>query len=172
MGTAELHTVMEAVATVLALVVGALALVRFYSHKSIPLLFVGTGFIGTGLLDGYHALVTSVFFSPFLPSGLPSLIPWSWIASRLFLSVMIWLSWLAWRWEAKPGAENQADDAVRSSFSLINERTIYSFAAILTFASFVFFAFVPLPRAYYPELVFHRPEEFLPAFFFALALVT
>jgi hypothetical protein len=107
MGTAELHTVMEAIATVLALVVGVLALVRFYSHKNIPLLFVGTGFIGTGLLDGYHALVTSAFFSPFLPSGLPSLIPWSWIASRLFLSVMIWLSWLAWRWEAKPGARSR-----------------------------------------------------------------
>ena len=37
--------------------------------------------------------------------------------------------------------------------------------------SFAFFAFAPLPRAYYPELVFHRPEEFLPALFFLAALV-
>jgi len=44
------------------------------------------GFFGAGLLDGYHALVTSEFFSAYLPSGLPSLIPWSWIASRVFMS--------------------------------------------------------------------------------------
>ena len=41
---------------------------------------------------------------------------------------------------------------------------------LLTLASFVFFAFVPLPRAYYPEFVFHRPEEFGPAILFAVAL--
>ena len=35
---------------------------------------------------------------------------------------------------------------------------------------FIFFAFVPLPRAYFPELIFHRPEEFVPAVFFLLAL--
>ena len=35
----------------------------------------------------------------------------------------------------------------------------------------MFFAYVPLPRAYYPELIFHRPEEFGPALFFLLALI-
>ena len=30
---------------------------------------------------------------------------------------------------------------------------------------------MPLPRAYYPEIIFHRPEEFVPALFFLLALV-
>ena len=48
---------------------------------------------------------------------------------------------------------------------------MYLTSAILTLASFLFFAFVPLPRAYYPEIIFHRPEEFLPAFFFLVALV-
>lgn len=32
-----------------------------------------------------------------LPSGLPSLVPWSWIASRVFLAIMMFLGWLAWR---------------------------------------------------------------------------
>ena len=95
-GTVELHTVMEVAATLLAATVGVIALVRFYSRKSNTYLFVGTGFLGTGLLDGYHALVTSKFFAPYLPSDLPSLIPWSWIASRQFLSIMLFMSWLAW----------------------------------------------------------------------------
>ncbi len=63
-GTAQLHTVMEVVATVLALFVGVLALLRYYSFKRGGLFFVGVAFIGTGLLDGYHAVVTSESFSP------------------------------------------------------------------------------------------------------------
>ena len=61
-GSTELHTIMETIATFLALVVGAMALVRFYSHKDDTFLFIGTGFLGTGLLDGYHMVVTSVLF--------------------------------------------------------------------------------------------------------------
>ncbi len=73
---------MESVATILALVIGAMALVRFYSRKNNTFLFIGTAFLGTALLDGYHAIVTSTYFVPFLPSGVAVLIPWSWVASR------------------------------------------------------------------------------------------
>ena len=61
-GSAELHTLMEVAATLLALLVGAMALVRFYSRKTNLFLFVGTGFLGTGFLDGYHGVVTSTWF--------------------------------------------------------------------------------------------------------------
>ena len=156
----ELHTVMESVATILALVIGAMALVRFYSHKNNTFLFIGTAFLGTALLDGYHAIVTSAYFAPFLPSGIAALIPWSWVASRLFLSVMLWLSWLAWRMEQRKGEAGR-----------VREPVVYLASAVLCVASFILFAFVPLPRAYYPEFVFHRPEEFIPALFFLLALI-
>jgi signal transduction histidine kinase len=52
----------------------------------------------------------------------------------------------------------------------ISERAVYVLTGGFTLASFIFFAFVPLPRAYYPELLFHRPEEFVPALFFLMAL--
>lgn len=159
-GTKELHTLMEVVATFLALFVGVMALVRFYSKKNNTFLLIGAGFLGTGFLDGYHAVVTSSFFAHLFPSGLSSLIPWSWVASRTFLSLLMWLSWLAWRREVRLGEAGK-----------IGERAIYAFVVFLTMASFLFFAFVPLPRAYYPELYFHRPEEFVPALFFLLALV-
>ena len=159
-GSADLHTHMEAVATVLALVVGVMALVRFYAKKNNTFLFVGTGFLGTACLDGYHALVTSHYFKAYLPSDLPSLIPWSWVASRFFLAALMYLSYLAWTRERRLGGNGR-----------IGERTVHLFAGALTLASFLFFAFVPLPRAYYPEIWFHRPEEFIPALFFLMALV-
>ena len=158
-GSAHLHTIMEAVATNLALMVGVMALVRYYSKKNNTFLFIGAAFLGTACLDGYHTVVTSEFFAPYLPSDLPSLIPWSWVASRLYLSVLLFLSYIAWRREQRLG------DAGR-----ISERSVYWFTGTLMIASFLFFAFVPLPRAYYPEIVFHRPEEFVPAILFAAAL--
>ncbi len=158
-GGAQLHTLMEGLAFLLALMVGAMALVRFYAKKDNTFLFIGTGFLGTALLDGYHAVVTSAFFAPYLPSDLGALIPWSWVASRLFLSALMCLSLLAWRRERRLGAAGR-----------IGEHTVYLITSALTLASFLFFAFVPLPRAYYPEIVFHRPEEFVPALLFLVAL--
>ncbi len=159
LGSVQLHTNMEVLATTLALFVGVMAMVRFYTLKNNTLPFVGMGFLGAAFLDGYHALVTSAFFAPYLPSDLPSLSPWSWIASRQFLAVMLCLGSIAWAFEKRLGGDGR-----------INEKTVYLFSAVLTIASFVFFAFVPLPRAYYPELFFHRPEEFVPAAFFLVAL--
>ena len=158
-GAAALHTVMESVSTLLAVIVGAMALVRYYTKKETIFLFIGAGFLGTAFLDGYHAVVTSAYFKPMMPSDLPSLIPWSWVASRQFLSIFMVLSWLAWLREERLGATGR-----------FTETTVYLFSLVFTLASFLFFLTVPLPRAYYPELLFHRPEEFVPAAFFALAL--
>ena len=160
LGSTELHTLMETVATLLAAFVGVMALARFYSKKSSTFLFICAGFLGTALLDGYHAGVTSSFFNDLWPSAPSSLIPWSWIASRLFLSLLIFFSWWAWTREERLG------DAGR-----LSERTVYALVGAWTVVSFAFFALMPLPRAYYPELLFHRPEEFVPALFFGLALV-
>ena len=159
-GGAELHTLMETVATILALIVGAMALVRFYSRGSNTVLLIGTGFLGTALLDGYHAIVTASYFAPYFQSDPASPLPWSWIASRLFLSLMLLLSWLAWRRESRLGEAG-----------LLDRRTIYLGTAMLTVASFIFFAFVPLPRVYFPQFNFHRPEEIVPAAFFLAALI-
>lgn len=159
-GSQQLHTLMELLATFLAIMVGVLALVRFYTKKNNTFLFIGAAFIGTALLDGYHTIVTSSFFDTFFPSPSPSLIPWSWNASRTYLSIGMFLSWAAWRREVVLGEKGR-----------FSEYTVYGMMGLLTVASFFFFAFVPLPRAYYPELVFGRPEEFVSATFFLMALI-
>lgn len=159
-GNKQLHTLMEVVATLLSSIVGVLALVRYYTKKNNAILFIGTGFLGTAFLDGYHAIVTSTFFEQLWPSPPESLIPWSWNASRTFLSILMCLSWWAWRREEKLGDRGK-----------FNEKGVYIGIGLFAFISFLFFFLYPLPRAYYPEFIFGRPEEFVSAFFFLLALI-
>jgi len=158
-GNREIHTAMEVVATTLSFFVGVLALVRFYSKKSCLYLLLATGFLGTALLDGYHAVVTSSLLNYLMPSPPESLIPWSWNASRSFLAIMMACMWVGSEWERKRGKQGR-----------LHEGVVYLAVGTLTIASFCFFAFLPLPRAYYPEYFFGRPEEFFAAIFFAFAL--
>ncbi len=156
----HIHTAMELLAAPLAFTIGVITLIRFHTKKNDnKCLFIGAGFIGAAFLDGYHAVVTSEFFAAYLPSDLSSLVPWSWFGARQILAVLLFLSVAAWFYEKK---------VVRTK--RFRERTLYLAVAALTLASFLFFALAPLPRAYYPEYFFHRPQEFLPAFFFLMAL--
>jgi len=158
-GSRELHTNMEVAATLLAMIVGMLALVRYYSKKNSTYLFLAAGFMGTAFLDGFHALVTSNLLSYVMPSPPESLIPWSWNASRIFLAMLMSIMWAASQWEKK-----------RVQTRRIPEKFVLVAVGGLTLTSFCFFAFYPLPRAYYPEFFFGRPEEFVAATFFAIAL--
>lgn len=159
-GSTQLHTLMESLATLLAAMVGTLALLRYYTRKSLTILLIGVGFLGTAFLDGYHAIVTSDYFAVHYPSPNESLIPWSWIASRLYLGFMLSISWLSWFLKLSIRV-----DRTRA------EPWVLGLSMVLLWCSFFFFAFFPLPPAYYPEWIFHRPEEFVPALFFGVALV-
>jgi len=155
-----LQTIIGVVATILAFTIGALALVGFYSRQRGIYLYIGTGFLGTGVLEAYHALMTSPLVSPYFaetPAELVDLSAWSWTASRLFLSLFIYVSWLAWR------KERWAKGRLQSP-----ERAVYLTAFLLTLTILVFFTVTPASGAYFPDFFVHRPAEFIPAFFFIL----
>ena len=154
---AEIHTILETAATLLALTTGVLALVRYHGRRTGTALFLGIGFLGAAFLDGYHALVTTTAFSLRFPTPAASLIPWSWFASRLFLSVFLVAGWYGFR---RLGAEVTSRKL---------ERRTYLGGAAFTISSFAFFALVPLPDAHLDFLV-HRPQELLPGALFAGAL--
>lgn len=158
-GAPTLHAMVEVASTTLAAVVGVLALVRFYSRKSSTFLFIGVGFLGTSALDGYHLLITSPFFRSRVATELLDLEAWSWIASRVFLSLFLFVSWLSWRQEERKHALPP------------DERSVFATAAGLAAIIFVFFASFPVVRAHYPEFPVTRPGEVVPALFFGLALV-
>ncbi len=158
-GSDEIHTRMELISTLLSLIIGVVALVRYYSKKDNAILLLGAGFLGTTFLDGIHCGLTCSLFEQFVPTAPPSLLPWSWYASRCFLSLLMVASWFVWR-----------RDTVGTK-TPVSETKTFVFVGIITIATMFFFSFVPLPRAHYPELFFSRPQEFLPAIAFLVALV-
>jgi len=159
-GSTEIHTLMESIATVLGLFVGVISLIRFYSLGGTTYLIFGAGFIGVACLDGYHAVVTSIWFKDSLPSELTSLIPWSWFASRLFLSMVILTSFLVIKFKIE-----------EKSPKLLSTNLVFGVTALTTIFSFIFFAFVPLGSGYYDNWIVTRPEEFIPAIFFLIAFI-
>ncbi|PHS11140.1 MAG: hypothetical protein COA78_10385 [Blastopirellula sp.] len=160
---------MELAATLLALTIGVISLILYYTKKNGSFLFIGVGFLGTAFLDGYHAVVTSTFFSSYLDLDMPSLIPWSWSASRTYLSILMVVSWWAWKIDSKV-----VSDALNSTHhpkpTHYPEKYVYLIVTAFTLFCFAFFVFSPLPRAYYPELFFGRPQEFIAAALFGIAL--
>ncbi len=152
--SSELHTLFEAIATVFAFIVGTIALLRFYTNKNNKFLFIGSAFLCTALLDCFHTVATSDLFSVKLKTEVSVIIPWSWIVSRLFLAVLLWLS-------LKEGIEPKKRFAEIRVFL-----GIFSFA-LLTLS---FFWIIHLPYPYYPEYIIHRPQELFALFFFILAL--
>ncbi len=157
--TADFHTLMELAATLLSLIIGIISLIRYFTEKDDVFLFIGVGFLGTGFLDGYHAIVTSIRFIDFYPSTPSALIPWSWNASRTFLSILMILSYWVW---VRPQSE--------SIRLLINDQRLIGFLSLLLLSIFLFFIYAPLPSAYYPDSFFGRPADLIPAFIFLLAL--
>ncbi|MDZ7780006.1 MAG: PAS domain S-box protein [Gemmatimonadota bacterium] len=163
------HTVMESISTVLAAIIGGLALVRYYSRKQATFLLIGTGFLGAAILNLNHTLITSEALIDTLAGRHPgvnetTLFAWSWTAERVFLSLFLFVSLLAWRQEVRSEEDDTADLA-------INEVSVYGSALALTLLNLLFFENVPLSSLTFPNRLITRPGEFLPALFFVLAFV-
>jgi signal transduction histidine kinase/DNA-binding response OmpR family regulator len=158
-GNAELHTLLETISSLLALTAGAMALVRYYAKKSSAFLLLGSCFLGAGLLDAYHACITSSFLAGLTPSALSALTPWSGVVSRVFMSLLMCANLImSNRAIRRPAAE------------AIKENVVYVLVGVWALISFLFFTLVSLPPAYYPNLMVHRPAELVPSLFFGLAV--
>jgi len=159
-GNAEIHTLLEAVATLLALVTGAMALVRYYAKKNSTFLILGAGLLGTSMIDGFHAVVTASFFSWPMPSPPATLNPWTGIISRFFLSFVMCAALLVWQREADKAKGTRG-----------RESTVYLIVGGSIVFCLSFFSLVPLPPAYFPNFIVHRALDLAPVLFFALATV-
>ncbi|MBF0417884.1 MAG: response regulator [Magnetococcales bacterium] len=154
----QVHTLLETVATLLASMVGVLALMRHHTEKDDLYLLIGAGFLGTAILDLYHTIVTSESFIRAMPSELVTLIPWSWFSSRFFLAFFFVLSWFFTRHDTHPQRLRMPSRWVMWGMGLF------------TLANLLFFKIMPLPRAIYPEWFVPRPQEWIMALLFLIAL--
>ena len=76
-GIDELHTVLEASAAIIALVVGAMAFTRHCSHPEAKYLWMAVGFIGAGLLDGFHTALSTWLSAVYFPTSLDTAAKWT-----------------------------------------------------------------------------------------------
>jgi signal transduction histidine kinase/DNA-binding response OmpR family regulator len=159
-GNAQLHTLLEAIATLLAFVTGAMALVRYYAKKRSTFLILGAGLLGTAVIDAFHTVVTSSFFTWHMPSPPATLNPWTGITSRFFLSFVVCASLMVWRREAR-----------KPAVARILENTVYLVVGGCIGICLLCFSLISLPPAYFPNFIFHRPLDLAPVLFFALATI-
>jgi len=158
------HTVMESISTVLAFLIGGLSLVRYYSRKQATFLLIGCGFLGAALLDLNHVITT---LPPMIEAReiadsrvqAVGLYAWTWTAERVFLSLFLFVSLLAWRQEVKGREES------------ISEFSVYATALLLTVSNLLFFEFTSVTSPTSLTAFVSRPGEFVPAAFFALSFV-
>jgi PAS domain S-box-containing protein len=137
-----------------------MALVRYYSKKGSTYLLLGSGFLGTAILNGCHGAITSTFLVGLMPSALSPLIRWSGAVPQVFLSFILCASLLVWKREKS-----------RAAAIKINEGYVYCFVGLLTVGTFLFFAFVPLPQAPYPNRFITQPSDVVQIFFFGAAAI-
>ena len=156
----QLLTSIEWMATVVSLGVGAVALVRFYSRREINFLFIGTGFIANGLLSGIHAAMISSYFIDIIAPFSLDHIAWSWYASRLFLPVLLWLSWIFWGREKKYGKDNRVSDQL-----------VYIVVGTIALTLFLSFNMASLRNIFPRNYFITEFREALPAIFFVLSIV-
>ena len=155
-----IHTVLESVATLLALAAGALALVRYYTRKCLPYLVLGAAFLGAGLLDSLHGVITAPIWPLGAISSNPDFITWSGMASQLFLSVMMC---------GRLFASNAEPSNSRGRWT--GARTVWLLAVCGILAIVAVFLWVPLPPFLLPNGVIPRPLELVAAVFFGIATI-
>lgn len=151
-GDPWLHTIIETVATFLALMVGALSLIRYYARNSLSYLILGTAFLGTGILNGFHATITSPFCTHCTPSSFHEVIPWSGIIPSTLLSLMMCGRVFA-------GGFEQAHAEGRV---VVRDWAVYLAVGVAIIISCACCLVLPLPVAYYPDLPIHRPAALVP----------
>jgi len=152
------HLILEVSATVLAVCAAALAGVHFRGKPRTSTLLIAAAFAAAAALDGLHML----FSLGHLPSDTPTqaidLLEWSWLASRLMLALVLWLSTLTDRadgWVAKGKRKLEVVTAVT--------------LGLLVGGVFALLARAPLPplRSAFVDMPY--PVELVPGVLFALA---
>jgi len=155
----SVYLAVEAVATTLALVLGALALVRYLTGRRRTYLYIGAGFLASGVLDTTEATLA-------LAAGAGDAFvlgtAWSWFGSRGLLALFLAVSAFAARGE-RPGAGERDAGAL----------SVLGLAAAFTALTVVFLVLVRRQglEAIHPAWVYPRPQELLPGILFLAAFL-
>jgi len=154
-GSVASHGLLEISSAILAFVIGAMALVNYYSRANKKYLLMGYGFIAISFLDGYAAIQTTTWVAN---TELGLMISWSWFVSKTFLALLLIASCILFK------------KRIVANFN-ITSKPVAAVAFTGLLLSLLFLHQVSLPEAYYPEYLIHRPWESIPTILFLTILV-
>lgn len=156
---ANFYTVLAFSAAIVAAIAGAMSLIRYYSKKSRLFLYLGVGFSGIAMLEGFSALVTTETLVHFLPSKQSTIIQWSWLLRALLLSGFLFVACRAGAAKVASGRELGASD----------EFKVYILAAVYVVAFFALIGLVPLSELARGGWTLNFVREIIPAALFGAA---
>jgi PAS domain S-box-containing protein len=150
----RIHLVLETASTTLALVIGSLSLLRFSSGRRTLYLLIGAAFLWVTGLDAIHAVSFAVD-----PVGLPGpvyrVFAWSWLASRTYLALFLWVALVDGRMEVDPPPR---------------ETSLFLLSGLGVLLALVSATLIPGGSGGGPPLI-PRPLELIPGGLFALTAI-
>ncbi len=155
----EFHAVLETAATLLTFFVGLLALIRYFARRDLKILMLVAAFFGSAVLNAFHVFGTSGQFNLYLGGNWENLIPWTWMAERIFLALYLLAA----------GDTLWALRNPKLEVHNLESRSVIASIA-LGVASLAYFVLLPSPTVYIDGPI-GRPQEVFPALFFLLAFL-
>jgi len=156
-GGAYIHTLLEAVAAAVSVMVGSLALMRYYARRERLFLYVGTGFLGAAALTILHAVVTGVEGAVPTDPAFINVDAWTWWAAQVYLALYLLAGY---------SAASTIDEGPRRT-----DRSVYLTCLVSVVVLGATMLWLPRPGAVFAQMEVPRPYQFVPAFLFALSLL-
>lgn len=158
--SAYAHTTGESAATLLAALIGIIAVMRYCARRNGAVLLIAGGFLGTAALNSYHTAITSELFIARMQSNVGDLMAMSDMAVRQFFAIVLLASAMA------RSADQTKADARRTRFWL--PRACVMVAAILAFALTYT---IDIPEFDLVGIAITNPVELVPGFCLIAAFV-
>jgi len=165
-GTGLTHALLECVTLTVVLTTAVLGWLRFRTQRAAWSIFLGFGFLGVALLDGYRCFTTIDGFQQYLAGESQQVIrdEWSWSASRVFLGLLMVFCWI----ERRGQLASTASAPMAKKWNYTIGAALLVVSVVSVFSAFVL---VPLPDVYQANGFLGRPSELVPGILFLLALV-
>lgn len=146
-----------------------MAFARYYSHKEDIIFFLALGFLGAGILDGFHGAIAHFVLTGSEPDSVIFRFPWSWLAPRVYLSITLLIGVITYVRKIKksPTASHKLNEKLHIALSTI--LTVTVFTAI--FWTYRLFEYLGASPEDYFALEIQRPLEFIPALLFGASLI-
>ena len=155
----ELHTLIETTTTIIALFIGVMSLVRFYSNKIARYLILGAGFIGVSIMDGSHVILNASWFRTDSPTNFLPLASPGWLGSQLILSIIFISTVLVGYIKIEK----------ISKISLTKQLTCN--VNILTLVFIIIMISVTVISRYYENSLLFKTSQYIPGLILVLALI-